>query len=212
MTIYVVDCTTWLSDKAAEDALPHLDDKRRSRIRRLRVPLKRAQCAAAGLLLTHLFGEKGVAPALVYGANGKPYLADKPGTFFSITHSDKWVFLAVSDGEIGIDAQASRKVCPRLAARSTSPEELAWVKEDTEPHFTRLWTMKEAYLKYTGSGLTVPIHSVTVSVPPTDGYDEKNRYYWLLLTYEGIPVSVCSQSAANSISIHTIDEQFMFVQ
>ena len=212
MNVYAMDCTPWLSDENIEQALPYLDDKRRSRIRRLRVPLKRAQCVAAGLLLTKVLGENGAAPTLSYGEHGKPYLADRPNTYFSITHSDKWVFLAVADCPIGIDAQKPRKVCPRLAARSTTPEELAWVKEDTEPHFTRLWTMKEAYLKCTGTGLIVPIHSVTVSVPPADDYDEKNRYYWLLLTYEGIPVSVCSQSAANSISIHTIDEQFMFVQ
>lgn len=204
MTIYAVDCTPWLAEDAVANALPYLDDKRRSRIRRLRVPLKRAQCAAAGLLLTHLFGEKGVAPNLTYGENGKPYLADDPNTFFSITHSDKWVFLAVSDSEIGIDAQMPRKVCPRLAARSTTPEELAWVKEDTEPHFTRLWTMKEAYLKYTGTGLSVPIREVTLAVPPTNGYDEQNHCYWALLTYEGIPLSVCSKNAIGNVCIETV--------
>ena len=138
MIVYVVDCTPWLSDEKIEQALPHLDEKRRSRIRRLRVPLKRAQCAAVGLLLAHVLGKNGVAPALAYGENGKPYLPDRPDTHFSITHSDKWVFLAVADGEIGIDAQTPRKVCPRLVARSTTPEELSWVKEDTEPHFARL--------------------------------------------------------------------------
>lgn len=204
MTIYVVDCTPWLSDKAVEDTLPHLDDKRRSRIRRLRVPLKRAQCAAAGLLLTHIFGKNGVAPLLAYGENGKPFLAEQADTFFSITHSDKWVFLAVADCEIGIDAQAPRKVCPRLAARSTSPEELAWVKEDTEPHFTRLWTMKEAYLKYTGTGLTVPIRTVTLTVPPTDGYDENNKCYWSLLTYESIPLSICSTKEIENATIEIL--------
>ena len=204
MTIYVVDCTPWLSDESIEQALPHLDDKRRSRIRRLRVPLKRAQCAAAGLLLTRILGENGNAPTLIYGANGKPYLADKPDTFFSITHSDKWVFLAIADCEIGIDAQMPRKVCPRLAARSTSPEELAWVKEDTEPHFTRLWTMKEAYLKYTGTGLTIPIREVTISVPPVEGYDKQSNCYWSLLTYEGVPLSVCSAERLENVCIETI--------
>ena len=204
MTIYVVDCTPWLSDENIEQALPNLDDKRRSRIRRLRVPLKRAQCAAAGLLLTHLFGENSNAPTLVYGANGKPYLADKPDTFFSITHSNKWVFIAIADCEIGIDAQMPRKVCPRLAARSTSPEELAWVKENTEPNFTRLWTMKEAYLKYTGIGLTVPIREVTIPVPPVDGYDEARECYWAPLTYKGVPLSVCSAKSHDNICIKAI--------
>lgn len=204
MHIYVVDCTPWLSDDKIEQSLPHLDEKRRSRIRRLRVPLKRAQCAAAGLLLTHVLGKNGVAPALANGENGKPYLADKPNIHFNITHTDKWVFLAVSDIEIGIDAQAACKVCPRLAARSTSPEELTWVKENTEPHFARLWTMKEAYLKYTGTGLTVPIRSAIVSVPPTAGYDKQNDCYWALLTYESIPLSVCSANPIENIRIETL--------
>lgn len=204
MTVYAVDCTPWLSDQAVEDSLPYLDDKRRSRIRRLRVPLKRAQCVVTGLLLTKVLGINGVAPSLVYGANGKPYLADNPDTFFSITHSDKWVFLAVADGEIGIDAQAPRKVCPRLAARSTSPEELAWVKENTEPHFTRLWTMKEAYLKYTGTGLTVPIRSVSLDIPPTDGYDEENHCHWTLLTHDDIPLSVCTANPFSNVCIEVI--------
>ena len=204
MTIYAIDCTPWLAEDAIVDALPYLDDKRRNRIRRLRVPLKRAQCVTAGLLLTKALGKDGTAPLLTYGENGKPYLADHPDTYFSITHSDKWVFLAVADCEIGIDAQMPRKVCPRLAARSTSPEELSWVKEDTEPHFTRLWTMKEAYLKYTGTGLTIPIREVTISVPPTDGYDEENCCYWSLLSYEGIPLSVCSAKPLDDISIKSI--------
>lgn len=204
MTVYAIDCTPWLEEQAIENALPFLDDKRSRRIRRLRVPLKRAQCAAAGLLLTHILGENGTSPTLVYGDNGRPYLADGSDTFFSITHSDKWVFLAVSDSEIGIDAQAPRKVCPRLAARSTTAEELAWVKEDTEPHFTRLWTMKEAYLKYTGTGLTLPIREVYISVPPADGYDTLNNCYWSLQTYINMPISICSGKPIEEISIQTI--------
>lgn len=204
MIVYAVDCTPWLSEQAVEDSLPYLDEKRRRRIRRLRVPLKRAQCVAAGLLLTRILGDNGTPPALTYGDNGKPYLANHPDAYFSITHTDKWVFLAVADCAIGIDAQTPRRVCPRLAARSTTPDELAWVKEDTEPHFTRLWTMKEAYLKYTGAGLSAPIREVTISVPPADGYDVHNRCYWSLLQHDGIPLSVCSEKQIEDISLKTI--------
>ena len=204
MTIYAVDCTPWLSEDAIADALPYLDNQRHNRIRRLRIPLKRAQCVAAGLLLTKVLGKNGVAPLLAYGDNGKPYLAEQTDIHFSITHSDKWVFLAIADCEIGIDAQAPRRVCPRLAARSTSPEELAWVKVNTEPHFTRLWTMKEAYLKYTGTGLTVPIRSVTLAVPPAEGYDEQHKCDWSLLSADGIPLTVCSAFPISNICIETI--------
>jgi 4'-phosphopantetheinyl transferase len=151
-----------------------------------------------------MLGKDGTAPLLTYGENGKPYLADNPDTFFSITHLDKWAILAVADCEIGMDAQMPRKVCPRLAARSTTPEEQAWIKEDTEPNFTRLWTMKEAYLKYTGTGLTIPVCEVTISIPPTDGYDEGNNCYWALLNYEDIPLSICSSTAIDNTRIETI--------
>lgn len=204
MTIYAVDCTPWLVDENVEQALPYLDEKRRGRIRRLRIPLKRAQCVAAGILLTRILGVDGAPPALAYGENGKPYLVDRSDTYFSITHSDKWVFLGVADCEIGIDAQMPRKVCPRLAARSTTPEELAWVKENTEPNFTRLWTMKEAYLKYTGTGLTVPIREVTISVPPVDGYDEENNCCWALHDHDNIPVSVCTEKPIENITMEII--------
>ncbi|MBQ4333214.1 MAG: 4'-phosphopantetheinyl transferase superfamily protein [Clostridia bacterium] len=195
IAVYAVDCTPLLNDDAIVSALPRLDEKRRSRVRRLRVPLKRAQCVAAGLLLTHLFGCDDVPPALTYGENGKPYLADSSGPHFSISHTDVWVFCAVSGHEIGLDAQTRRRVCPRLAARSLSPEELSWARQDIELHFARLWTMKEAYLKYTGTGLSVPIRSVTVSVPPTEGRDGKHDLFWHYPYFSdpNIAITVCGR-------------------
>lgn len=208
ITVYAVDCTPLLSDDAIASALPRLDEKRRSRVRRLRVPLKRAQCVAAGLLLTHLFGSGSQPPTLTYNENGKPALADN-SRYFSISHTGKWVLCGVSDQEIGLDAQTQRRVCPRLAARSLSPDKLSWAKMDIEPNFTRLWTMKEAYLKYVGTGLSVPIRSIVVSVPPREGYDETHSIYWHhpSLPDPDVAVIVCSKdNSCSPVHILKIEE------
>ncbi|MBR5524359.1 MAG: 4'-phosphopantetheinyl transferase superfamily protein [Clostridia bacterium] len=194
--IYAEDCTPYLDEKVAFAALPWLDEKRRSRVRRLRVPLKRAQCVAAGLLLTHLFGEGGHSPTLYYGAHGKPYLKGD-GACFSLSHTDRWVFCAVSEHNVGMDSQRCRPISTRLIARTLTPEEQTWLDSDREHRYLRLWTMKEAYLKYTGTGLSTPLCSVSLSVPPADGFDEALGICWHFPSFSDseITLTVCGDDA-----------------
>ena len=194
--VYAVDCTPYLSDDAVTRALPHLDKQRGKRVARLRVPLKRAQCVCAGLLLTALFGSEGAPPSFTYGAHGKPYLVGDNTPDFSLSHSDRWVFCAVSDLPLGMDAQEKRNVSRRLPSRILTSQEADWVNAYSEPRFRRIWTMKEAYVKYTGTGLSVPLGSVEVNVPPTSGWDPHNKVFWHLLTFDGgLSITVCGEEA-----------------
>ena len=161
-TIYLTDCN-WLTDNfALTCAEPHLDAQRRSRIRRLRSPLKKAQCAAAGLLLKHRFGDDAVYR---YGPYGKPYLVNI-NAFFSIAHSNNLVILAVSNTEIGADIQVISPIRPSVLRRCFTDEEQGYVGTDAT-RFTQLWAQKEAYAKYTGRGLTAPyaIPTANTSLP-----------------------------------------------
>ncbi len=192
--VYAVDCTPYLRDDTVTRALPHLDDVRRKRVARLRLPLKRAQCVAAGLLLTRLLGKDGVAPHLAYSEHGKPSLAEDNAFCFSLSHTDRWVFCAVSTHAVGLDAQVERAVSPRLMSRTLSAQEANWVSEETVPRFIRLWTMKETYLKYTGTGLSVPLRTVEIAVPPAPHWDEQNKVYWHFPAFDdGISVTVCGE-------------------
>jgi len=88
---------------------------------------------------------------------------------FSVSHSHALAAVAVvSDARVGIDIEVER---PRvrldaLAARVLAPEAHAeWL--DVEPAgqlraFLEQWTAKEAYLKATGTGITVPLRDVPV--------------------------------------------------
>ena len=127
--------------------------------------MKIASCDLAGrsgheagrALLAELYrGETGRAlPPIALGARGKPYF---PGEdlYFSISHTRRHAFCALSRREIGIDAEElDRRVDLRLAEKILSPGERA--QFDAAPDKRRalltFWVLKEALVKKTGEGL-----------------------------------------------------------
>lgn len=89
------------------------------------------------------------------GEFGKPFIEELPELSFSISHSGKWWFCAVSETEVGLDVQELRAVKQeKLARRFFHPDEISWMETYGFEHFTRIWTYKESYVKYTGLGLT----------------------------------------------------------
>lgn len=94
-------------------------------------------------------------PQIAVTERGKPYW---PGStlHFSITHTRRHVFCAISDLPIGIDAEElSRRVDPRLAEKILSPGELTQYRGAEDPNRALLtfWVLKEAQTKCTGEGL-----------------------------------------------------------
>ena len=134
---------------------------------------KNALLSLSALSLLHRAGAVGT---LVYGENGRPYFCDRTCDF-SITHTQNHVFCAIIEGEepmrIGIDAEDLGRPdfsnLEEMVARWFSPnEQKAFRTSPTKETFLRLWTRKEAYVKYTGEGLKVLSKIDTVSLA-TDG-------------------------------------------
>lgn len=144
-------------------------------------------------------------PAIARTEGGKPYFPTHPDYYFNISHSGTLALCAVDDAPVGVDIEAVRPHHPKLAQRICSPEELAWVdgQDDREHALLRLWTAKESRVKYTGTGLTVPLRSIAVPLPPADRLDELHFFYaqgenWLL--------SCCGHSAPNAVQILSREE------
>lgn len=102
--------------------------------------------------------------------NGKPRIAAAHGAagwHFNLTHTDGLTVLAVMrDAEIGIDAeQLARNASLEVAQRYFSPVEVAALDALDEARrplrFYELWTLKEAYLKATGAGLSTALDRIT---------------------------------------------------
>lgn len=96
-------------------------------------------------------------------ASGKPYLPAHPDFHYNFSDSGDYLVLAVSpDHPIGVDLQ---KIIPirsgplKMAERFFHPDEirlLSACKNAEEQYllFFRIWTIKEAFLKCTGEGLS----------------------------------------------------------
>lgn len=103
--------------------------------------LQKADCAGSPLELTYR-----------YGAHGKPYLANFPDLFFSLSHSGDYVLCAVADREIGADIQQERKEQgERIVQKYFTDGEREWYLAASgdavrKSRFYRLWAGKEAYM------------------------------------------------------------------
>ena len=104
------------------------------------------------LFVTHADGDM---PEIAVGPGGKPYFV-KGKWHFSISHTKKHAFCALSDSPVGIDAEETdRRIDLRLAEKILSPAEKAQfdIAADRRQALLRFWVLKEAAAKLTGAGL-----------------------------------------------------------
>lgn len=125
-------------------------------------------CITAEALLRYAFKKhlSLTAYELEYNIHGKPRLIGHEGVHFNLSHSGHWVVLAYGTGEVGIDVeklQDERKV--KVARRFYAEEEQRFVfsgEEEQLERFLEIWTAKESYLKYLGTGLQKPLNDFDV--------------------------------------------------
>jgi 4'-phosphopantetheinyl transferase len=109
------------------------------------------------------------------GPSGKPELCGPEGVpllRFNLSHTRGLCACAVTRTQpVGVDVETvARAVSEPLMASCTSDEEAALVNRaslsDRSSLFLDLWTLKEAYLKARGVGLTVPTSAVSYQLGP----------------------------------------------
>lgn len=85
---------------------------------------------------------------------GKPYFENVP-VKFSISHTGNLWGCIMSYSDVGLDLQEIKKnvKAEKLAGRFFSEDEYEYVRNNDIYGFFRVWTVKEAYVKYTGRGL-----------------------------------------------------------
>lgn len=137
---------------------------RQEKALRYRQEIDRKTCVMAYLLLLHaLHSNYGIhEPKISFGSAGKPYLTDYPDIHFNISHCPKGCICGISDSPIGVDIQDVRPFSQEIAKHCCSEEELNLLVEAVDPamEFTRMWAMKESYLKMTGVGITQSLPAI----------------------------------------------------
>ena len=103
-----------------------------------------------------------------FGVNeyNKPYLLTVPDFHYNISHSDRFVACAINDAPVGIDVEIFKPTDLKIAERFFSKEETAYILSQPDAEqlkaFYMTWTMKEAYIKYLGKGLSIPLNTFCV--------------------------------------------------
>jgi 4'-phosphopantetheinyl transferase len=152
-----------------------LDDSERQHAERFLFAADRHQYALAhGLLrlvLARYVARAAADLSFVRGAHGRPELlgSTEGGCVrFSLSHTRGLVGCAVTLGsDIGFDLECLRRPAPLgVAQRYFSPLEMAALArlcpEAREERFFALWTLKEAYLKGRGLGLSLPLSAFVI--------------------------------------------------
>ena len=120
--------------------------------------------------------EEGIEdPEIHRTENGKPYEARRR-IFFSISHSGRFFSCAVCEYQVGIDIQTRGPEDPeKIAERFFTEEEKDYIRSadgDIAAPFLRIWTRKEALIKFRGSTLAEVVSSTSVlSVDDVDFID-----------------------------------------
>lgn len=116
-------------------------------------------------------------PSIVKNEWGKPFFSDRSLPFFNWSHSGDWVFLAISDSDVGADIEVAKNRSRYLdiADRFFSKEEAEAVHRGGEDVFFLLWTIREAALKLSGRGLA---GSEELTINPVSGISSLSGKYF----------------------------------
>ena len=135
--------------------------------------------AARALLRTILAGYLATDPLavhLVYSKKEKPSLGPEHAgsdVLFNVSHSGGIALLAFSRGRsTGVDVEHVRgdfdleAIARRFFSAQEQDQLFALAAEGRIEAFFRCWTRKEAYIKATGDGLSLPLSQFDVSLAP----------------------------------------------
>lgn len=103
----------------------------------------------------------GISNAIIVRDNGKPYLqnSEPVSLFFSVTHTENELFIAISDKNVGIDAEKRTRLVTYepIIKRFTFAER----EEIQNTHdFLVHWTAKESAVKWLGGTLARDLYKL----------------------------------------------------
>ncbi len=156
-----------------------LSAEERSRYWRFFSPKVRGEfCAAHAMLRLALSRYLPILPSewqFTYGENGRPYISwpAETGIYFNLTHTASLVACVIShEPLIGIDVENIEReigheaIAERIFSRKELEEFDATATSVKGHYFFTIWTLKEAFTKALGLGLSMPVQELSFHVEP----------------------------------------------
>jgi len=163
--LFIRDDLDRIASAEVEQMLTQLPSWRREKALRFKHEQGRKECACAYLLLCQALRDVyGISeqPSFIIGEHGKPELSFdsqqltvNSQIFFNLSHCKNAIACVVADRPVGVDVESIGRYNESLARHVLNDQEFCLVQQASNPQlaFTRLWTQKEAIVKYTGRGI-----------------------------------------------------------
>lgn len=153
------DCQHWITMVSKE---------RQAKISRLKFDKDRLHSMMSEILARKCISEKYSMPyesiEFCKGAYGKPYVYLEKKVEFNWSHSGNWIVFVMDTQPVGIDVEAVKSLNEMDLARQffawqevNQLEEIDHIKRRN--YFFKLWTLKESYIKWRGTGMNTLLSS-----------------------------------------------------
>lgn len=153
---------------------------------------------------------------------GKPYIAGS-SVHFNLSHSGEWLAMAVGPCSVGIDLQQIVPVhggVQKMADRFYTAEDAAKIRalkdscdapgdirtgtgisgNNRNDLFFRVWTIREAYIKFTGEGLRRPLNSFSIDWEHRAVFENGSHvaayFHEYSLPFPGYHLCVCTKDVS----------------
>lgn len=113
---------------------------------------------------------------IIHNKYGKPYLKGID-LFFNLSDSNDISALVISNKEVGIDIE-ELKYDELVMKTHFNNHEIKIVKnsKDKKKDFTKIWTIKEAYVKCMGTGIIEPLKNIDSNLIKCKSFTIENYY------------------------------------
>lgn len=163
----VLDLSPLYDEHIYEKFLTYLPESgfwkmRREKMKRYYFKDDKIRSLGASLLLISVLKEHGLENAdIEINQYGKPFLCNSEMQF-NLSHSGNYAVCSYGCGDNGIDIESYKNVDIDVAKCFFHQKEYELVKKYGEIMFTRLWTLKESYIKADGRGLGLGLNTFQV--------------------------------------------------
>ncbi len=151
------------------------------RIERFGQAADKARSIVAGLLLLEGYrrfvgSPSATLPDIILADKEKPYFAVDTGIHFNISHSGQYVVCVYANAPVGIDVQEHKNLKEHFIKRIFSLEEQDYVRmlpaDQQGKAYMDLYALKEAYVKYTGEGMSRSFGELSMKTLLLSGEDQ----------------------------------------
>lgn len=196
---YIFDDIENFTDSDFFQTMQYASNNRIEKITKYKFMIDKKVSLIAYLLLIYglkkEFGIKKI-PEILTEKIGKPYFKNS-NILFNLSHTRNGVICSIYKNRVGCDIEnIVEKIIP--AKSILCPNEMEMIGENTR-YFTKIWTLKEAYSKCTGLGLTEKLNNIDFSRFINNKIFKINDYLFFSDNKQDLNYSICIENIYEDI-------------